>query len=352
MKDFAQLLRAIDEFDLEGYLLDKGFEPLGAKGGEEWVGPCPGCGKDDKLAVDLSKRGWHCWVCQEYEDFWSDKENTMKRRPVKGAGGVLALVKWLDELDSKEAIEFVGQNSIYGAGIHELPDLKQVELVLDATYAPTISLPEGWAPILTPLPYMLRRGISMEDAQWLGLFHCVSGKYRNRIVFPVFEDQRLIYWQARAMYEEADCSPGYRFIKALNPERTPGCAVSSEVLMNIDIAVRYSRVAIVEGPMDCLRSGPDTVCTFGKQITPAQVRRLVARGVKAIDLMWDGPKEKEPFGAWPEMFAVAPWLSVFFDVRLVFLPHGDPGDWTREWLRHFREQGTHASNMSKLSVLG
>lgn len=347
--NFAELLTAIDQFDLEAYLLDKGFEPL-RDGGDEWIGDCPHCGKR-KLAVDVKKRGWHCWIDQQFEDFWSERDNMMKRRPAQGAGGLLALVKWLDELEMKEAIEFISNNSIFGAGIHELPDLKAVEQVLDVQNVPAIPFPEGSSEIVDVLPYMARRGITMTDVRWLGLFQCLSGKYRNRIVFPVWEDRKLIYWQARALYDESDCPPGYRFIKALNPERTAGCAVSSEVLMNLDVACKYPRVAIVEGPMDGLRAGPDAVCTFGKQISPAQVRRLLLRGVKAIDLMWDGPKGKEPEGARPEMIAVAPWLSMFFDLRLVFLPHGDPGDWSREWLGHFRTQAPQASNMSKLAIL-
>jgi hypothetical protein len=68
--------------------------------------------------------------------------------------------------------------------------------------------------------------------------------------------------------------------------------------------------------------------------------------------MWDGPKGKEPQGAWPEMLTAAPWLSTFFDLRLVFLPQGDPGDWTREALQHFRAHAMPASNMSALATLG
>lgn len=353
--NFAELLRSIEDFDLEAYLLDHGFEPLRAKNGEEWVGPCPSCGKT-KVAVDLVKRGWHCWICQKYEDYWDTHEHRVKRRPAMGAGGILALVKWLDGLDTADAIAFVAQHAAAGVNLRELPDLRLVESVLDANAAPAIPPPEGWREIDSVLPYMERRGITMEDARCFGLFYCPpgSGRYRNRLIFPVWESGRLIYWQARAMYEEDEwrsSRPGDRFIKALNPERTPGAVVSSEVLMNIEQACQYARVAIVEGPMDCLRTGPDAVCTFGKQMSPAQVRRLLVRGVTAVDLLWDGPKSKEPHGAWPEMFEIAPWLSTFFDVRLVFLPSGDPGDWTRDHLRYFREMGMAAHNISRLATL-
>lgn len=343
---YAELLRTIDEFDLEAYLLDKGFEPSRSKS-EEWIGRCPTCGKD-KLCVDVQKRGWHCWVCQRYEDYWDARSQCFKRRPAEGAGGAIALVKHLDQLDTREAIAFLAQHSA-SADLSALPDLRVVEQVLDAAEAPEIPPPPYWAPIHQPLPYMVQRGLTMEDVRSFGLFHCVAGRYRDRLVFPVYEGGRLIYWQARAMYE-ADAVSG-RFVKALNPERTPGAVVSSECLMNIDVAVHFPRVAIVEGPMDCVRTGSDAVCTFGKQLSPMQVRRLLSRGVRAVDLMWDGPKGKEPQGAWPEMLRVAPWLSVFFDVRLVFLPQGDPGDWSREQLLEQRWRGVPAEALSQLSTL-
>lgn len=348
---FAELLAAIEDFDLEAYLLDKGFEPLRSKGGEEWIGDCQKCGKR-KCAVDMKKRGFHCWVCQKFETYWDEREHMEKRRPAEGAGGVIALVKWLDGLDTKDAIEFISQHSLYGTGIQELPDLRVVQEVLEGQDALEIQPPECWRPITEVLPYMAKRGMTMDDVRWTGMFWTDGGRYRNRLVFPVFENSKLIYWQARAMYEAEDLPQGSKFIKALNPERTPGAAVSSEVLMNIDTACRFPRVAIVEGPADCVRSGPDTVCTFTKAITPAQVRRLIKRDVKAVDLMWDGPKgPKEPQGAWPEMIATGPWLSMFFDTRLVFLPQGDPGEWPREALWEQRARGVSASHMAKLATL-
>lgn len=346
---FAQLLQSIDEFSLEEYLLEHNIQPLKSKNAEEWLGPCPKCGKE-KLCVDVKKRAFHCWTCQKYEDFWSERDGMMKRRPVLGAGGLIALIGWLDDLEPKDAIAYVAEHSAFGHGIYELPDIRIVEEVLNGHADQSIGFPEGWAPIYELNPYMIKRRITMADVQRLGLVQVVSGRYRNRIVFPVWERGQLLYWQARAMYEAEDVLDG-KFIKALNPERMPGCAVSSEVLMNLDVAARYPRVVIVEGPMDALRAGPDAVCTFGKAISSAQVRRLILAGVKAIDLMWDGPKGKEPNGAWAEMIQMAPWLSSFFDVRLVFLPHGDPDEWSMEWLNYYRAGGTPVKNMHRLAML-
>lgn len=348
MKSDSRLLGAIEEFDLETYLQDKGFRALSSV---EWVGPCPRCHKEDKVAVNAVKRTWHCWVCQEYETAWDGRVGSMRRRPVAGAGGLLKLLEWLDELDTAEAVELVLSSATLDSG-GDLPTLvppnDRGEFLRSGQTAP-IPFPEGARAITSPLPYMLRRGISMSDVQTYGLFWCAEGRYRNRIVFPVWEDGHLVYWQARAMFESSDVQGG-RFIKALNPPKAEGAAVSSDVLMNLDLACQYPRVAVVEGPMDVVRTGPDAVCTFGKQLYPRQLERLVRRGVRAVDLMWDGPTDTEPYGAQQEMVSVAPWLSTYFDTRLVFLPRGDPGDWDCASLRVFRASGIPAGKFTELRL--
>jgi DNA primase len=161
-----------------------------------------------------------------------------------------------------------------------------------------------------------------------GLFYCDGGRYANRLVFPVFEAGQFVYYQARAMWKPRD---GERYVKVLNPPKQEGAAVSSEVLMNLDQAVQYPRVCITEGPVDCVRAGVDAVCSFGKRLTYAQIARLLRAGVRAIDLLWDADARKE-------MMAIAPVLGALFDLRLVWLPAGDPAEYTREQLQVMRQQ--------------
>jgi DNA primase len=107
--------------------------------------------------------------------------------------------------------------------------------------------------------------------------------------------------------------------------------------MNLDQAKQFPRVVITEGPIDCVHAGPDAVATFGKQISAVQIAKLIKAGVKAVDLMWDSDavKEIQQFGA---------VLSSIFDTRLVYLPHGDPGDYSRDWLTYFRSQAQPVHN--------
>ncbi len=344
---YSELITCIDDFDLEGFLQDYGFEPTRARGGIEWIGDCPECGKTGKLAVDVDKKAFHCWVCQEYENKWDSESGMFKTVPVKGAGGLIALVALLESIDKSEAAQLI-YDSWASAELTALPEIKEISLKGPVN---GVQAPYGSAPITQLCPFMVERGITLDDVKSFGLFWCSTGFYQNRIVFPVWESGNLVYWQARAMWKKEDHPFGTKYIKSLNPPASQGGGVSSDFLFNIEQAAQYPRVVITEGPIDAIHVGPSAVCCFGKRIYPNQVRKLLDYGVRAIDLMWDGPSPTEPKGAHPDMIDVAPWLASFFDVRLVFLPQGDPGDWSRTDLAHFLAHATPAQYADPMAAL-
>jgi DNA primase len=309
---------AIEDFDLLSYLIDQGAEE--EKDGEEFVLPCPECGKE-KLTVNLEKRAWHCWVCEDYRvDAISGKA-----KPVAGAGGIISLVQTLEGVDKHTAVEKIMAASRISIAQLEHIDENLIKQSLDPkpTHAGAIEPPPHWEPVTGILPYMQQRGITYEDAQAFGLGFCREGRYAGRLIFPVWEGGSLTYYQGRAMM------PGLQ-PKTLNPPSDCGVG-STEVLMNLDNAKEYPRVAITEGPIDCVKAGKSAVCTFGKKISATQIQKLKQVGVQNLDLMWDSD-------AIPEMEGTAKTLRVLFNtVRIVRLPEGtDPGDHTRDQLNWFR----------------
>lgn len=326
--------RAIVRFDIGAYLKRFGAQ---IESKTEWALICPTCAKQ-KLIVNLTKKAWHCWYCQE--------------RSTVGRGGLLALIQLLENIDKSEAVKRVLAGFHDHVTLGEIGELQNV-LAEVAQYVVPIPAPSNWRygslDYTGILPYCEKRGISYQDVVDYGLLWCAGGKYDRRLIFPVWEGKQLVYWQARAMWEGGQ--NGDRFIKALNPPKMVGAAGPTDVVMNLERARHYKRVTIVEGPIDCIHTGPDSVCTFGKKISPLQIEKMRQAGVQGVDLMWDGPTDSEPQGAWPEMFKVAPTLSVAFgvDVRLVFLPKGDPGDYTREQLRTIRQR--NARRLSQFSRL-
>lgn len=355
------VIRAVEAFDLLGYVIDHGGREVQSN---EWVLTCPTCGKE-KLTVELNRRAWHCWVCEQYGPA---NPLTGRRQIMQGAGGLIDLVQFIEGWDRKRAVEFIlSQTNLRPERLDRIDGdlranvLREVDGLREVAGIP---YPDCAKRLDGILPYMIQRKISMEDARMFGLFYCDGGRYRGRLIFPVYERGKLVYYQGRAMWESEE--PG--FLKSLNPSKEEGAAVSSEVLFNLDQARNYPRVAITEGPVDAVHVGPDAVCTFGKKISATQIAKLLRAGVKALDLAWDGPALKykpcarcagrgcsfcygtgrnEPYGAWPEMFAVAPTLATLFDVRLVFIPKGDPGEWSRGMNSYFRLNGRPVNTYSQ-----
>ena len=338
MSDQRLLRMAIERFRLRDYL-----RQYGAQGGGlgEWVMTCPRCMGEEKLVVNVGKTGapWHCWKCQVK----GPPDYRGKRRVLHGGGGLIKLVQWLEGCDRRRAIAFIVSGVWWGnANVGELPREELVAGLLELNVqARPVQPPPHWRNFVDGQhPYLLQRGISFADVQQFGLVWCDDGRYRNRLIFPVWEGGEMVYFQARAMFDGAPGDKGHR--KALNPSREESSVTSDEVLMNLDQARHYPRVAVTEGPIDCVHAGASAVCTFGKVISPVQIAKLLRAGVRSLDLMWD-PEAVE------EMRASAPLLSELFDLRVVQLPAGtDPGDLPREYLDQMRGL---AGTYSKLAWL-
>ena len=357
--DSARLNRAIQKFPLVDYLTQHGAEQLDKY---EYQLACPTCGKD-KLVVNTRKRVWRCWICEGSPTI------------VIGRGGLLSLIRVLDGVDKGQAVAAVLQS------FRDIFSIEQLKGELALTY---MELAEGqyrkvplpadcrpaWLDFDGRLPYAHRRGLTAHDCYAFGLYWCPTGRYANRLFFPVFEGTVPVYWQARAMWEEREHRGPERYVKSLNPPK-PHCGVhskhdpdcgpcrhlasnvagSSDILMNLDRACQYKSVVVTEGPIDAIHVGTDAVCTFGKRLSPAQVGKLLSAGVREIELMWDGPGPTERLGAWPEMWTTAKQLAGLFDIRLVFLPQGDPGDYTREQLTWLRQHRTRRLSDAKHRLL-
>jgi hypothetical protein len=348
-----ELTLALQRFDLQAYCREAGAVRAGRS---EWLLECPKCLKE-KLSVNLLDRTWRCFVCEKY-----GRGPDGKMHAVEGAGGVFRLVQWLEGLSpSATARTIIDGSRPKWLDPNELPALPPGEERITSWERIPTGLPEGCLPIDGTLPYMLERGISFEDAKSFGLGWCRTGWLANRLVFPVWEQGRCLFWQARAMWtkeEHAQWHPDRKYRKTLNPavyycgachlpfpEGATRCGLcgapqqygSADVLGNLEQAARHPRVAICEGPTSGIRAGPSAVWTFGKVLHPQQTALLVKYRVQAVDFMWDGPTPTEPLGAWTEMIQAAAQLAPLIpDIRLVFLPRGDPGDWPRDHLDWFR----------------
>lgn len=81
------------------------YSQLRRQGPQEWAGPCPSCGGEDRLRV--TPTGWFCRQCKPYEES-------------KGWYGAIDWVMWRHSLDFKTAVGFltgVNVNSVTKAAV-------------------------------------------------------------------------------------------------------------------------------------------------------------------------------------------------------------------------------------------
>jgi hypothetical protein len=149
-----------------------------------------------------------------------------------------------------------------------------------------------WPRFFRPLPpegneYSRSRGIPNGAATWFRLGECFSGWLADRLVFPIFFQDKLIYWVARDQ-------TGLAEKKILNMPNKPGMAGSGDVLLNMDRAglVNGGRVVLVEGPVDAAVVGPDAVASLGKNLSRNQIVRMVEYGYTHVTVCYDGDVRK------------------------------------------------------------
>lgn len=356
----VELQRALDAFPLERWAAEHGFEKAGR---DERAAPCPRCGKDAKLVVNVRRRRWHCWVCQRKEPRTVyDEHGTARVRhvTVEGGGGLLKLVAWFYGCTTAEAGRWVLRVSNPGPlATAALPGLEEAAVLLaddeDDELRPPPP-PAGACPLTGDnLSYLASRRLGVGVARAYGLFSCVGGPYHRRVVFPTWGARgELLYWQARATWDpsEDEGRPGGH-LKAMNPSRPrdgqPPELTSEHVLGNLHRAALLGggRIALTEGPVSGIQAGDDGTWTHGKQLTAAHITAIVRAGVRAVDVMYDGPSAKEPEGAREEQLRAAQMLLLFVpQVRTVWLPWGDPGDYDRETNARFRAAGVDAARPS------
>ncbi|NBW99070.1 hypothetical protein EBR03_05815 [bacterium] len=201
-----------------------------------------------------------------------------------------------------------------------------------------IELPYGYNPIIKNHAYLIERGVPFEyavDHEW-GLSD--AGFTKDRLIVPTFMDSKIVFWQARATWEDPDNDD---FKKVLNP-----VGVSARhVLYNYDNAIEFDEVIIVEGFMDACKVGEDAVATNGKNLHPQQVEHLVNAGIKKVVLMWDrdawedGSRKKNKLSSIQRATDLLRLWGI--QVRAVKMPdEKDPGsyEYHSEELRNLIEQ--------------
>ncbi len=290
-----KLRRALARFDSASFILKHGgFKESRSPRSYEYLARHPACGST-RLRFNAYKGTWICWGCKE-------------------TGDVLELIEALERTTLEGSIDFV-----LAVEIHKpvrVDRLKPIQWPIGVEQLVEPSFPghaRAWQ-------YLFGRGLSVEHIRSYKLSVGRNGRLKDRILFPVYMDHALVYWQARAMWDppalpkeqqrEWIAATGYR--KTLNPisEDDIGFATASDVVFNYDRACIEPHVVIVEGPFDAIKVGQHAVGLFGKYATPAKLERLRRMRAQRFTVYLDrGAAERE--AAQTLAAELAPYAPVF-----------------------------------------
>jgi hypothetical protein len=321
--DDADFALALSKFPLVPWLVRHGFVAQG-RAKLEWLHDCPWCGGEDKLSVNPSRKFWRCFVCA--------KQFQLLDLLAAFDGGHAAAAEIVRASSGGRSLTLIPEDYLEAAAPSR-----------PSTWEPEpIAPPESFAPLHAHIEYTARRGLDLDNMRRLGVGVCSWGRYQDRLVFPVRRwDGHWIYFQSRATWEKRDhdelTSGKYR--KNLNPanDNPLRFASAGDVVLGLELASAYQRIAIVEGPTDWIQSGPDAVALFGKALSDRQIMLLARAGVREVDVCldpdaWERPTMKDRAGHVvildkpPPAKLVADRLAQHFVVRVVRYADGmDPG---------------------------
>jgi DNA primase len=135
---------------------------------------CPECNHYKyKLAINLDKNAFHCWVC--------DYRGRSIRRLIRRFGSYLQLQKWDAISDTADLERFAD------LFVERGPERDKTKVELPEEFA---SLTDSNLPAtgIYALRYLQSRGITKADILKWKIGYCFSGEYRSRIIIPSFDD--------------------------------------------------------------------------------------------------------------------------------------------------------------------
>lgn len=223
-------------------------------GAHEYYFMCPFCSHyKPKLAVNITRGQWHCWVCD--------------------ASGrkIYTLLKKLDctPQQLKEARELAND---YVPTIQE--EKTSARLVLPPEYHPLTVLNHTIS-YKNALRYVLNRGLTASDIMRYHIGYCATGEYADRIIIPSYDaNRRLNYFVGRKfLFDDG--------LKYLNPR------VSKDVIVfESDINYDYPLV-LCEGVFDAIAIRTNAIPLLGKTLPNSLREKILEKGVKKIYLALD-----------------------------------------------------------------
>ena len=247
---------------------------------------CPGGDTEGHLYVNLDKGVGHCYRCHFSPNFNNREETTTASADISDWGGIVN--KFLENQTTTseaknysvvwpESMEFLPSDCVMGRRAQR---------------------------------YLEKRGFQYPGvAKDFKFGVCNSGEMIGRLILPVFEQGRLVYYTGRTLLGHEK--------KYLNPDKETAPKGKAEFLFNLDKAVLFNTAVIVEGILDGIRVGENVVGLLGNNISDIQLEKLLLAGFEKVLVCLDS--DARAFAI--ELGRV---LNPHIETWICFLPRFDP----------------------------
>jgi DNA primase len=269
------------------------FDALKQQGAQR-VGRCPfHTDSQASFKVTLERNIWHCFgACRRGSDVidlvCAAEDITTGHRTHNRRQAALLLQEWFCIIPEVEAITARTEDE---AGDQKTRGQKMVE------QGTTVTDPASPSVVNPSLGFTLKnldheqayayaesRGINRDIAAAFGLAVALAGRYKGRLVFPLFDHANILVGYGSRALDESE--PRYLF-----PSNEKGFYKSHLVFHLSEVIAHHERaVVVVEGLFDCLKvtqAGFPAVAILGCDLSARQAE-LLCTHVERIVLCFDG----------------------------------------------------------------
>lgn len=285
--------------------------------GDEWVFDCPLCGGQSKLYFNVKKLVGYCVKCST--------PMNLEQLAKSMANVPFAQVQaWMSEKTLEEAKSTGLMDLVLSLQQQQLPQKTELEVLPELQFPKEYrSLEDGAHSVVgrRVLKYLVaQRKFPLMDLLDLGFGYCDSGYYAGRVIIPFWENNKLVYWQARDFTGKAPKSQ-----KILNPPSWECATGKSSVLFNWDAAKTQRTVIVCESWGSAIATGRMAVGLNGKSMSQVQFQKLLLTQAEQFIVLLD-------HGAEDAAWKTAEILATKRSTCIAFLPYGDPAEVSRQVL--------------------
>lgn len=263
-----------------------------------------------KMNFNIEKVAFHCWRCEygksNLERFFRDLN-----------GGVLRIVEAAlirGEIRPPKAKNLVAQIAKMIYVDEKVKALRSVKLPPEMESLTQCQWDDPPLRLKRAIRYLKERGTGPASVHKFKIGYCPTGRYAQRLVFPVFQGGKQIYFTTRFA--------GKHYTKALNAQKQDGYHGRSTCLLNYDGVVGAKVVAVVEGAFD-LMAHQHAVGLIGKEISDTHIDLLLALaklGTEEFVISLDAGAGKSADKVRSKLAGYGP------KVTMLVLKRGDPHD--------------------------